>query len=230
MSMRAKFIGLAPILLCVTSCGKNNCERIVNGPADISSSADVDRFACTETINGHVWVENSNLAAIELPQLKTVGGNFIMQTNFALTTVELPTLQSVGGEFHLKANPLTTLTVPSLTAVGTLNWRDLRFATLNVPALTQTTADFDLTDCNGIHEAQMPSLTMVGGDFVLANTTISSVGGFGKLSEVGGAFVIENNSALAECLAEALEQQVATQVGIGGAVTMVHNTGTGFCP
>ena len=229
--MRVYRIALGLALLVFPACGKSECHKTYRGTANVSNKEDLTQFFCTEDVQGTVWVEDANLTTLTFPALKTVSGNFIVQMNFNLTSLDLPALTNVGGEFHLQTNPsLTSLTVPSLTTIQTLNWRDLSFAVLDVPQLAQTTADFDLTDCNGLTDVTMPNLTAVAGDFVIANTTVASLAGLSQLSSVGGAFVMEYNCALSSSAAQTLWQQVATQQGVGGAVTVANNAGTGSCP
>ena len=91
--------------------GDNDLDRLVSG-------------LYTE-ITGDLTIILGQTDTIDLPHLKTVGGDFWISSNFYLTTVDLPQLQSVGGQIsggQIRINNHPTLTSVDLPQLKTVGW------------------------------------------------------------------------------------------------------------
>ena len=82
---------------------------------------DLDMLASERytAITGDLLIRESQLTAITMPQLLSVGGYVHVHNNKSLTSIDLPQLQSVGGYVSMAINKaLTTIDLSQLQSVG----------------------------------------------------------------------------------------------------------------
>lgn len=75
-------------------------------------------FPSLEVVDGAVFmIGNDTIESLALTALRTVGSDFIIDTNTALTSVKLPKLEAIGGALDVTDNPL--LPTCLVTAIAT---------------------------------------------------------------------------------------------------------------
>jgi hypothetical protein len=142
--------------------------------ATINSPADATALANCQTISGSVLITNSSGNTIQLDGPKKIDGDLICEDNGAIITLSSSTIGEITGTFNLqRVKLLSTLSFPSLTAVGSIF-----FETLN--ALNQLTFTSRVTKASNI---------------TISDTFLSTLEGI-DVTSMSGDFNINNNRFL----------------------------------
>jgi hypothetical protein len=181
-----------------TGTGTAGCNKVFEDDHYIDNTADIDALAGTCEVTGDLVVYTSSLTSLSLPQITEIGGALSVLHNDTLTSFELPNLKSVGDYVTVENNlALTSFDLPALTDVG-----EGEFDNVSVK-YNDVLVSFDLS-----------SLTRVTGSvFARFNTVLTSFD-LSALSRVGGFLDMTDNDVLAQCLIDALVEQVEAAEGI----------------
>ena len=143
-------------LIVGTDCGKTD-ETIT-----ISSQSDADGYSSCSTIKGTIEIDEHLSGAITFNNVKQIDGTLSCTGGANISSIAAPMLNSI-------ADTLTTLSFPSLTSVGSIQWTAL-------PQLQS----LDFT--KGVNEA---------GDVTITNTGLANLNGI-SLNTVGKFDITEN--------------------------------------
>ncbi|KAF7178805.1 hypothetical protein CNMCM7691_007626 [Aspergillus felis] len=145
-------------------CGKSG-ETIT-----ISSQSDADGYASCSTIKGTIEIDQHLSGAIAFNNVKQIDGTLSCTGGANISTISAPMLNSIAQAFKLNGlTTLTTLSFPSLTSVGSIEWTAL-------PQLQS------LEFTKGVNEA---------GDVTITNTGLANLNGI-SLNTVGRFDITEN--------------------------------------
>jgi hypothetical protein len=194
-------------------------------------------MSCTGTANGaaqnvatrDVSVIYGDLDATNYAALDASGSDLLVSGNVVLdgaSSVDDKGIIAVGGDLHVTSAALTTLSLPSLTAIGrslTLTG-NTSLVTVTLTALAHAGA-VDIENNPALTGVSAPQLARVDGDFVLEGNASASLGfRLEDLARVGGNLDVTNNPGLASSSAAALVQQIEDAgFGVGGTVTVAGN-------
>lgn len=161
----------------------------VDGDLRLTGAADIASLGDPPCITGSLIVEASGLEAFRSSKLSEIGGDLIVRDNGQLASIELPLLRLVGGAVLLLNLPaLTSASLPELTVVGDHviygRHRDLD------AALSEDSPGSALT------EVELPALQAVGGAVVFRNNPKLERFALPKLRRVGDGLLIEKNRKL----------------------------------
>ncbi|MBC7544051.1 MAG: hypothetical protein H7338_15105 [Candidatus Sericytochromatia bacterium] len=174
--LTGRVVGLTAQLTDGTDAGGGEAVTYA-GNYTITDATSLANFKGYTAITGNLTVTAPGLAAVNLPNLTTIGGNLTIDTQASLTQAILPSLQTVTGALSLQANPLlATVGLSSLTSVG---------STLTI------SGDAALTSLAGLS-----GLTSVGTALTINNNAALTTLGLTALLNVAGAFTVTNNGAL----------------------------------
>ncbi|GAQ07845.1 protein ecm33 [Aspergillus lentulus] len=145
-------------------CGKTD-ETI-----KISSQSDADGYSSCSTIKGTIEIDEHLSGAITFNSVKQIDGTLSCTGGANISSIAAPMLNSIADTFKLDGlTTLTTLSFPSLTSVGSIQWTAL-------PQLQ----NLDFT--KGVNEA---------GDVSITNTGLTNLNGI-SLNTVGKFDITEN--------------------------------------
>lgn len=124
--------------------------RAYTGDVTITDANSVTNLTGFTTITGNLTFNAAALTAVELPNLTAVTGNVTIASQTNLATLNLPVLKTVGGSLAITGNPaLTSLSgLASLVSVGTSLTIDNNgnLATLGMPAFITCPTNFTVTN------------------------------------------------------------------------------------
>jgi hypothetical protein len=148
------------LLIGTGQSGNSTCSNTAG--FSIQSQSDLDALGGCQTVTGNILVQSVAFDPIVVPSgIEKINGDFRVGLSKSVVTVSATGLQSVSGTFELlNLTALTTVTMPSLTTVGSINFVILPL--FNTMTLGISTAgniqisDTQLTALNGI------SLSSVG--------------------------------------------------------------------
>ena len=194
--------------------------NIVHGGFGISSEALANlNVLKLQTVEGSFALDHSTsaLRSIDLPRLKTIGGNGQIRYHAGATSLNLPQLQSVGGWFAMSSNNFTCVDLSQLQTVGSSDrFRSgfeegvfiqlgFQFSTnssslenLVLPQLQSVDGDIAFVRNSGINTISMPQLQNIGHNLELENSFISNIE-LPQLQFIGGIFRFDENFNPAEC-------------------------------
>jgi hypothetical protein len=235
--------------------------RFVNGPTlkdnsfdnpgiHIATPGDPDTaidLPALEDVRGNVKIT----APVQLPSLVRIRGSLLVLSSITAPALQEITaklwfyrdglsadnLTTVGGALGI-AYPATTVSLPSLTAVDSLNATGTSsggyLSTLNLPALTTVTGSSASSDGGLIRikrtlltTLSMPALIATPGNLEIRSNSLLTSLDFPALTSVGPSLTITNNDALPNCYATSLLAQLQA-AGWTGTWTINRN-GTGTC-
>lgn len=111
------------LTVCPSAQSTNVCSQ---STATVNSPADATALATCQTIQGSVLIGNSTGNTIDISGPSTIEGDLICENNGALITLSSSTIGQIKGDFLLTNMTLmSTLSFPSLTAVGSITWTAL---------------------------------------------------------------------------------------------------------
>lgn len=153
------------------------------------------------TVSGPLTIAGTDLADLELPELASVDGDFVLRDNDWLAAVDLPRLATVEGDFVVEGNAVMgdlDQTLALDRVAGTLEVFDNG-------GMTALDGFRFATDLHGIAIHDNPSLVYVGGfelQTVLAgdirvedNALLRQLDAFDSLTELDGSLSIQRNAA-----------------------------------
>jgi surface-anchored protein len=154
-------------------------------------------------------VQVSGTASLDLSSLQTV--TFFVFAGGMYSSLSFPALQTVGATFELGAfQNATTISAPLLASVGGL----------------RVVANAQLTSFS------MPQLATVNGsvfkDLQVSGNPVMTSFSLGALRTVGGSLTVTNNTALKQCLADGLRNQLTS--GPTTYTTSGNNGTPNTCP
>ncbi|OLL24320.1 Protein ecm33 [Neolecta irregularis DAH-3] len=183
-----------PVIPCLRfRSGGGACSNS-NG-FQIASQADLDALQDCQTVKGDVIVTR-DLPSLSVPSgLTAIQGDFLVAQAISMTSLTASSLQSISGKFQLlNLTILTTLNMPSLTSVGTLDWTTVPALRSYVTAITTANSvsiiDTRLEDLSGF------SLKSLGGANINNNRYMKLIS-LGNLSSATGAISVAFNAASA---------------------------------
>jgi len=163
-----------PVLVAVgfaTAQSTNVCSQ---STATVNSAADATALSTCTTISGSVLIGPSTGNTIDLSGPQSIKGDLICGDNGGLITLSSSSLRSIAGDFKLNNLTLmSTLSMPSLTSVGSITWNSLN-------ALSQLTFTSRVTKANKV---------------VISDTFLSTLQGI-DLTSVPNGMDINNNRYL----------------------------------
>lgn len=163
----------------VVASSVNPCDGTSN-PIVINSQSDADALATCSTIQGDVSIAKQVVNTITFNSLEQITGSLSAVGSANLTGISAPLLTSIGNQFDLNgALSLTTLSMDSLTSVGSITW-------VALPQLQS------LTFSKGVSQAGSVSITNTG-LFSLAGIALDTVGNFDLTANTALATVNVNN-------------------------------------
>ena len=182
--------------------GSAPCSSVFEGTYLLNDHAALDALADYCEVTGTLSVYDSSLTSFDLPRIHTVGGSLSVVSNDALTSFSLPNLASVGDSITVEGNDrLTSFELSTLTEVG-----GGKFDNVSVKHNDALTS-FDLS-----------ALTRVAGSLFVRFDAVLSSFDLSALTRLGGFLGLTDNDALAQCLVDALVDQVEAGEGIGDGV------------
>ncbi|EAW10145.1 GPI-anchored protein Ecm33 [Aspergillus clavatus NRRL 1] len=136
----------------------------------IASQGDADGYATCKTIKGDVEIDEHLSGSVIFSGVEQITGTFSCAGGANISSISAPELNSISDTFKLNGlTTLTTLSFPSLTRVGSIQWTAL-------PQLNSL--DFN----KGVSDA---------GDVAITNTGLTSLDGI-SLNTVGQFDITEN--------------------------------------
>ena len=179
------------------------------------------------------------------PNLRNIGGNFLINYNDSLTTIDadnFPALATVGKIFSINSNPkLSTVSgLSALRSVGgnfNINNNNTLTSMGDYPALTTIEGTFFILSNDVLTDAgDYPALIAIGGNFEIGGddeddgnaVLAATLGDFSALTSIGGDVTIQNNPMLSNCcsLPSRALNHVANE---GGNITIRYNKANGGC-
>ena len=154
---------------------------------DVTTLEDLNRVGSgsyTE-ITGDLRIQqiNDNLTSIDLPQLQSIGGGFIIGSNGILASVDLPQLQSIDGNVILGGNDsLASIDLPQLQSIG--GWVKVSgndtITAIDLPQLQSVGDDILIEGSNdNLATISFPQLQVVDGDvYILGDLTDCDLGSY----------------------------------------------------
>jgi hypothetical protein len=207
--------------------GGPDIPTVLEGDYTIENSLDMALLQGVTEITGHVTVEGTQLVALSLPNLATVGGHLRVESNQILSTLSLPSLQSVGYGFDLNIhesedfdfriqgnNVLTTVDLSELNSVGVelkvVGNQQLQMLTL--PALTTMDGRLTIDDCDALQTLTLTGLESVGRELTISNNAVLNNLALGSFSTITGAnttLEITQNPSLPQCIVDTIVGQIS---------------------
>ncbi|KAF9565480.1 hypothetical protein EC968_004156 [Mortierella alpina] len=134
---------------------------------------------------------NKFLKAIDMPNLTTVLGRFVIAANGLMegkgqgSSLHLNNLTSVS---NCTLRHLTDIEVPALTSVGaSLAFDETNIKEIMVPNLQTVGQTLSIVSNNVLSNVSFAELNTIGGALLIANNTeLTTVDGFGKLKDISG--------------------------------------------
>jgi hypothetical protein len=213
-----------------TGTQTGSCHGIIEGDYKIETRDDIDALAGYCEITGNLSLsEQSTLTSCSLPALTVVGGDLRVFSP-ALTSFSLPALTSVGG-LHVVSTALPSFSLRALTSIGgTLSLSDNSALTsISLPELTIVGGDCRIMNNTVLSSFSLPKLTAVGGELYIDNNDILTSFSFAVLTSVGGDLSLSKNTTLAQCLVNALVEQIEAGEGLGGSTLLWFNNPNCTC-
>lgn len=183
------------------------CGRTIAGDVEIASAADLEELADVCVIEGDLVITNATVTVVDLPLLREVGGNLLVDANAALAELRLPVIERVathyewtcggGNGFVLRDNvSLTLVVVPRLRDVDCsfIVESNASLETLRLPALERV--QVEEPDNSDPHTANL----------LVLNNAVLSVLDLPVLREVKASLRVESNPALTVLSLPALER------------------------
>ncbi|GIJ82403.1 3-prime end of extra cellular mutant protein [Aspergillus pseudoviridinutans] len=158
-----------PVLAAAQAVFAADCGK-AGETITINSQSDADGYASCSTIKGTIEIDQHISGAITFNSVKQIDGTLSCTGGANISTISAPMLNSIAEAFKLNGlTTLTTLSFPSLTSVGSIEWTAL-------PQLQS------LEFTKGVKEA---------GDVTITNTGLASLNGI-SLNTVGRFDITEN--------------------------------------
>lgn len=173
--------------------GPNTQEIRIIGCTNLTA---VDLSIVTTALNIYI-VDNSVLQSINLQNLQSCYGDFVLEESPVLNNLNLSTLSKIIGSFYCTNSRITNLNLPALTKCNTeLYISDNDYLTsVNMPLL-KSIKYFSVTRNNLLTTISFPALTS-GQQLTIYNTAITSIScpSLTKIDYLN----IENNNSLTSC-------------------------------
>ena len=139
-----------------------NPSGFVQGDYFIEGYSDLVALDRVTTITGRLVIDSSDVSALVLPELQTIGGNLECWPGFGghceqLTAIVLPRLSTVGTSIVLDAPKLTWLDLSSMATAPLIEIHDTPLTELDLPALK--TSQLLLAFDHALAAVNAPSLT-----------------------------------------------------------------------
>jgi hypothetical protein len=130
------------------------------------------------------------LFTVGLPNLTSISGDFVIESNPFLTSLGLPRLQTVGGTLMPRFNDrLTSFVLPALTDVATLSIGETTLTTVSLPSLAHVGS---LQLSNRPNLQGFEALASVNSLTISTNPTLTSVAGLSSLDNVQSLSIYSN--------------------------------------
>lgn len=132
---------LLPALVAIGSVSAQSATCTVSGTTTINSQADATGLAGCKTVKGSVLIAPLAGATIDISGPSMITGDLKILDNRVLESFKSNDLTIVGGAFTmLNVTRLSSLTLPSLAKVKSLNWQTINAldtASIGPPGLTE---------------------------------------------------------------------------------------------
>lgn len=162
---------IAALAVASTAVAQSACR----GTATIQNSGDALALSSCSTYQGDVIIASQAAGTISLDGLQRITGGLSCNEAVNLTSLEANDLTEIGKSFKLNGlTILSSLNMPSLTKVASINW-------VALPALQQ------LSFTHGVTEAD---------EILISNTQLNTLDGINL--ETCGTFNVNNNPYLKE--------------------------------
>jgi hypothetical protein len=220
----------------------------------LSGGADRDALVtsgCRE-VAGDLTIVSTDLTALELPKLTTVGGLLYVTDNDAMTSFSLPELTSVGGLVFQLNDALTSFTLSTLTTVDDLLYiaGNAQMTSFTLPLLSTVGGSLEVVGNFSLGALDIPELTAAGQLGVSGNATLSSFSlpaliainmmgvrdnasltsfSLPALTTLPYGFTVESNPSLPQCLALAFKDHMVTAHGFTAPWYISGNDTTATC-
>jgi hypothetical protein len=157
-------------LIVRTECGKTD-ETI-----KIASQSDADGYASCKTLKGTVEIDEHISGAITFNYVQQIDGALTCTGGSNISTIAAPLLTSIAKDFTLNGlTTLTTLSFPSLTSVGSIQWTALpQLQSLEFTKGVNEAGDVSITN-TGLANLNGISLNTVGQFDITENTQLKSI-------------------------------------------------------
>lgn len=122
---------------------------------------------------GELQINSSQVTALLLPKLKSVGGTYIDASMLSMT--DFSSLENCDGNFIAKVSSgntyLSAFVLPVLKQVrGNMQIEKYtKIATLSMPKLTEVNGNFSLISLNAVSELSLPEFSLCDGNFSSSN-------------------------------------------------------------
>jgi len=198
----------------------NPCEvpespETFEGSLDFSNPEEIEELSGLTHVTGDLVLNESSFVGLDLPSLRSVGGELRISWNTELLALSLPCLDSVGDRFYVGDNgAIEGIDFPSLRAVEgdfSLVHNNYEMASAGFAALEAVGGHFDIANNDALLRAEFDFLEAVGGDFSLRNLAegiddVVSGASYASLRRIGGSLLVEEMRSLEEMHFEALEE------------------------
>ena len=205
----------------------NNLSQLTALSHAIEGASGEYAFNALESITGNfmVGINSATVGTDSLtnlgnfPNLRNIGGNFLINFSRSLTTIDadnFPALATIGRNFSINDND-------SLTTIG------------DFPALRSVGDDLVMSSNHTLTSmGDYPALIAIGGNFEIGgdeddgNDVLTTLGDFSALTSIGRDVTIQNNPMLSNCcsLPSRALNHVANE---GGNITIGNNKANGGC-
>lgn len=196
-------------------------ERVLDGSFIVRDEVDLALLMPYTEITGNLTIDGdeSDISSLNLPNIRTIGGNLTINGQSRVTTVLMPNLSSVGEVLRLYAMPaMTSFNFNALQSADSLqifNNGALRTATF--PSLVRVgTGPLTISGNAGLTFFEIPVLSEVVGDISVSNNLALTSMDLGVSTEWGGRFLFTRNGAFINLNVPHVERVI-------GDVTIVNN-------
>ncbi|KAF7114360.1 hypothetical protein CNMCM5793_008312 [Aspergillus hiratsukae] len=142
----------------------------------IASQSDADGYASCKTLKGTVEIDEHITGAITFNGVEQIDGTLSCTGGSNISTIAAPQLSSIASDFKLEGlTTLTTLSFPSLTSVGSIQWTALpQLQSLEFTKGVKEANDVSITN-TGLANLNGISLNTVGLFDITENTQLKSI-------------------------------------------------------
>jgi hypothetical protein len=160
---------------------------------------------------------NTELPALHLSALSSVGRQAQIEDCAALSMLSLPALRSVGGHLTLQRLNVSQLQLGSLVTVGgqCIVSSNAALATVSMPNLVSVGSDLIISLCAVLAEVSATSLQSVGASLQMYDTNVTAIE-LPELRTVGGSVSVYHNAFLTSMVMDAL-------TSVGGTLSIRSN-------
>jgi len=180
------FVGIAGVV------AQNNAACSSSNGLQIQNQGDADGLGSCTSFTGSITVAPQTSGKINIPTVRRITGDFVVDGATNVTSVTANSLQSIGGKFTLNnIQLLTEVSFPELTSVGDLNFLGLpNLATLGFAKNIQQVKSLNiqntfLSSLTGINLQNVNSITITN------NRMLQSLSF--QVTKVAGTIILEGN-------------------------------------